>query len=96
MAAVFDPAVASYLSQAGGLEKRVLGNVAAQTAISGWALSKNLNRNPDDVLPVLQRLRKKNRLDVNGDGLEGIYFLTKIRVAFQRLFQEYRSGRPAR
>jgi len=86
MATVFDPGVATYLSQASNLEKEILANVADQSAVSGWALSKSLNQSPEEVHAALNKLLDRKLLKSDGDGLEGFYFLTQSGYLSRDLF----------
>ena len=74
----YDPTTLNYLVQAGDLTRLVFGKVASESAVSGWALSKMLNRSPDDIEPVLAELRDKQLLDSDRQGLEGMYHLTQL------------------
>ena len=55
-----------------------MNTFAAQSTVSGWALSKMLNRSPDEVETVLSELQRKQLLSASGQGLEGMYYLTQL------------------
>jgi hypothetical protein len=78
MATAFDPGVANYLAQAGDLTKLVFSTVANESAVSGWGLSRMLNKNPLEIEPVLDDLRDKQLLQSDGPGLASMYFLTQL------------------
>lgn len=78
MSSVFDPNVAIYLAQATPLAKRILARVAALSTVSGWALSSMLDADPEEIKIALDELRAQELLGADGEGLEGIYYLTQV------------------
>jgi hypothetical protein len=85
MASATDLDVANFLSQADDTTKLVLNRVASESAVSGWALAKMLNKSPDEVETVLSELQRKQLLSAQGEGLDGMYYLTQLGYLSQSL-----------
>jgi len=58
--------------------RSVFRSIQQPSSISGWALAKQTQMDPDGLESILSELQKFGLINSDGPGLDGFYYLTSM------------------